>query len=388
MRKTHGALVLGLFVAACGGGADEAPPVAAPPPPVAAPPPPAPAETAAAPAPAPKASMADMEQATLKAFAENFTDAKKLAALYAEDAEMWMAGTPEIKGRAAIEIAAAKGHESMSNVKFGFNREWIKGDMVAVEWTLNATQSKELMGVPATEKPWGVTGCSVLWFNKDGLIVKDHRYSDATTIMGQLGATKQKVRGIPPVPSSPEIHVAKNDAQEASELEWLKTLNGAFNKHDVKPFVDSMSDDVVYDDMSMPSAMKGKASGKQFFESFTKAFPDMKLDVSNSLAVEDYVIQEYVISGTHKGPLAGPQGTIAPTKKAVTLHGLDVMQLKDGKMVHGWTYANGMEFASQLGLMPAHGEKSEKDKDKATDKGAAAKPAAKPAAPATAPAKK
>ncbi len=391
MRKTHGAIVLGLLVVACGGGADEAPPVAAPPPPSAAPaPPPPPAEpTAAAAPPAPKASQIELEQATLKAFAESFTDAKKLAALYADDAQMWVAGMGEFKGREAIQGAAASMHDAMTNVKFAFNREWFKGDMVAVEWTVNATQSKEWMGVPATEKPWGVTGASILWFDKDGHITKDHRYADSATIMGQLGVTKKKARAIPPVPSSTEVHVAKGDAQEDKALEWLKSVNGAFDKHDSKAFLDTMSDDTLYDDMSMAGQMKGKGAAKQFFESFTKAFPDMKLDVANAFAVEDFAIQEYVINGTHKAPLISPEGTIPATKKTVALHALDVMQVKDGKMAHGWTYANGVEFATQLGLVPPHGAKGDKASDKAGDKGAdkgmKPAPAAKPAGAMTAP---
>jgi steroid delta-isomerase-like uncharacterized protein len=378
MRKTYGALVLGFLVTACGGGADEAPPVQAPPPPVAsAAPAPPPVETPAPPAP-PKASLAELQQTTLKAYVDGFTDAKKVASLYAEDAQLWIPGTPEVKGREAILGYTQSQLDSSSNVKFGFNRQWIKGDTIVVEWTATGTQTKEWMGVPASEKPWGVTGASILTFNQDGLIAKDHRYFDFSTVLSQLGASKQKARGIPALPTAVETHTAKGDAQEEKEVEWAKSLNAAFDKHDSKAFLDMLTDETLYDDATMPTQMKGKAGAKQFFESFTKAFPDLKIEAGRILAVEDFVIQEYAINGTHKAALTGPQGTIPATKKPINLHSLDIQHLKDGKLAHGWTYANGFEFATQLGLVPPPGAKAA-DKGKPAEKKPADKAGETPA---------
>jgi steroid delta-isomerase-like uncharacterized protein len=271
-------------------------------------------------------------------------------------------------------------------MKIAFSRTWTKGDMVVIEWVATGTQSKEWMGIPATEKPWGVQGCSVIWYNQDGLITKDHRYFDVGTILSQLGVSKQKARAIPAIPSSTEAHVSKGDPSEDKEAEWLKSVNTTIEKHDVKAFLDGLTEDTLYDDYTMPTTMKGKAPAKTFIESFTKAFPDIKFDVANAFGVEDFAIQEYVMNGTQKAPLTmGPGMTIPNTKKSISYHSLDIMQVKDGKCVHGYTYANGAEFATQLGLMPPPGAK---DKAKA-DKPAADKPAApakgdKAAAPAKA----
>jgi steroid delta-isomerase-like uncharacterized protein len=93
--------------------------------------------------------------------------------------------------------------------------------------------------------------------------------------------------------------------------------------------------------------MKGKNDAKKFFEMMTKAFPDVKVEVQKVWAFGDFVVAENVMTGTQKGDFMG----IKATKKPINLHGVDVIQLKDGKAVHGWSYANGMEMASQLGLM-------------------------------------
>jgi predicted ester cyclase len=142
--------------------------------------------------------------------------------------------------------------------------------------------------------------------------------------------------------------------------------------------------------MTQPETMKGKAAGKKYFTAMTTAFPDVKATTQNAWGIGDVVIAEGTITGTHKGAFFG----IQPTKKQVSLHGVDIMQFKDGKIVSGRSYGNGAEMMMQLGLMPQPGAaKDAKPAAKADAKPATtpaktdAKPATTPAAPA-APAKK
>jgi hypothetical protein len=43
------------------------------------------------------------------------------------------------------------------------------------------------------------------------------------------------------------------------------------------------------------------------------------------------------------------------TKKPVTLHGTDVVEVKDGKVAKGWSYLNGAELLVQVGAMKQPG---------------------------------
>src|SRR5205814_1970249 len=142
---------LALLVAACGGAADEQPPAVAPPPPAATTPPPvdtAPPPTAEAPPPAAKPSMPDMQLAMLKTFPTVFTDAAKVAALYAADAQLMVAGLPPASGREAIQAAHQQFIDTQSNLKLTPTRAWQKGNQVACEWVLTGTQTKEWQGMP------------------------------------------------------------------------------------------------------------------------------------------------------------------------------------------------------------------------------------------------
>jgi hypothetical protein len=84
------------------------------------------------------------------------------------------------------------------------------------------------------------------------------------------------------------------------------------------------------------------------------------------------------MNGTHKGDL----GPLKATKKPVSLHGIDIMTIKDGKIQAGSGYSNSVELLAQTGLLPKPkaaktDAKAEGDKKPAADKGAEKKPAEK-----------
>jgi len=105
----------------------------------------------------------------------------------------------------------------------------------------------------------------------------------------------------------------------------------------------------------------------------------------------DYVVEIGKFEGTNDHDM----GKMKKTGKHVSVNFAEVTQLKDGKVAHLWRFYNSMDFAKQLGLMPAApagapaGGDAAKPGDKKDDKGAAKpgdkKDDKKPAAP---PAKK
>ncbi len=352
MRTIVGSLVLGVLVAACGGGAETQKPVEAPPAPAVTPSAPVadmptpPADTMPA-----KASPQDAAKALLGTVSDgiNGHDAAKLASAYADDATVVMAGAPEpMKGKEVITAESKKFFDAFPNVKMGIARVWAKGDVMVCEWVDNATHSGDLMGIKATEKPVGYMGLSILWVNGDGKIKEEHRYMDVGTMLAQIGVSKAKARAIPALPTSIEWHWAKSDAAEDKEVDAMKSGYAAFEKKDDKAMGEMVTDDVVWDDFMAPAPSKGKAETVKYWKAFMTAFPDLKSPQSNVWGVEDFAIAEYTITGTPKGAL---MGLTSQTKKPVTLHGVDIAQMKDGKIVKGWSYGNGVELLMQFGLM-------------------------------------
>jgi steroid delta-isomerase-like uncharacterized protein len=341
------ALVLGPALGLAGCGGEEVKPPASPVAPVPTEAPPALAATVE-PAPAkeePKAppSLAELQRKVAMGLGEalNAHDATKAAAFYAERAVVTMPGLPDTTGRAAIAAELQTRFAAMSDSKSMATRVFVKGDVVVVEWAWSATHTGQLMGVKATGKPVGAMGVDVMWFTPEGLIKEQHTYTDLGTVMAQIGASKQKGRAAPTVPSAmPTVAVSTGSADEAKNVEAATKRFEAFEKKSEAAFLGSSSDDLTWDDLTQPEAMKGKAAGKRYFVELTRAFPDVKATTTNAWGFGDYVIAEVTLSGTQRAAFFG----VPPTNKAIRLHALDILQFKDGAIVKGWSYGNGREM--------------------------------------------
>jgi steroid delta-isomerase-like uncharacterized protein len=384
MRPAAVTTILVSLAAACGGAGGEASkPIEAPPPPSTAtasassettPPPPGGASSA-------KPSMQELQKTLIGSVAEaiNAHDAAKFAANYADDASLAVAGFPDpIKGKDGVQADAKKSFDAFPNTKIAFARVWGKNDLLVSEWFVTGTHSGEFMGVKPTDKPVGYVGLSVTWVNADGKIKEEHRYFDAATLFAQLGAAPKnvKARAVPALPASIEWHWSKADASEDKDVDGAKALYAATEKKDEKSFTELVTDDIVWDDAMAPAATRGKAEMVKGFKQFTTAFPDLKMATSNAWGIEDFAIAEYTLNATNKAPFMG----LPVAKKPVALHGADVIQLRDGKIVKGWSYGNGAELLVQVGAMKPPGAAPPPKDPKAPAK-AGAKPDAKPPAP-------
>jgi ketosteroid isomerase-like protein len=160
---------------------------------------------------------------------------------------------------------------------------------------------------------------------------------------------KMPARPVASLPSGePEWHVAKGTPEEAKSVDLAMTIYNSFEKKAEADFLGSISDTSVWADLSQPKDMSGKAEAKKFFQMFTKAFSDLKQTVDPIFAVDEYVVGVTTLTATHTGQL----GPLKPTKKPLTLHSMDIMVVKDGKVQSGATYASNMELLGQEGLLP------------------------------------
>jgi steroid delta-isomerase-like uncharacterized protein len=372
MRSITFGLALGLVLVACGG--EEAKPPQTPATPVATTAPPVATTEPVKEEAKPQPTLAELQKKNSVGLGEalNAHDAKKVASFYTENAVLKMAGAPDLTGREAIAAEWQKRFDATPNGKSMASRVFVKGDVVIVEWAWTGTHSGEMMGVKATEKPVGAMGADVSWYSPDGLIKEQHTYMDVGTIMSQMGVSKAKARPVPTLPTgAPTVVASTNSADETKNVDAATKMFGAFEKKSDADFTAGATDDMTWDDMTQPETSKGKAAAKKYFSAMTTAFPDVKATTQNAWGVGDFVVAEGTITGTHKAAFFG----IQPTKKQINLHGLDIIQFKDGKIVSGRSYGNGAELMMQLGLMPVPGA--------AGAKAAPAKSDAKPATPAT-----
>lgn len=100
--------------------------------------------------------------------------------------------------------------------------------------------------------------------------------------------------------------------------------------------------------------MDGIEPFRAYGEMFLRAFPDGVLRATRFVAETDRaIVVEGVFSGTHTGPLAGPDGEIPATGRRLELPFVDVFDARDGLLCEHHIYYDQMAMLGQLGLIPA-----------------------------------
>jgi ketosteroid isomerase-like protein len=289
---------------------------------------------------------------TLKGIGEAFNahDAQKMSSYFADDVSDLDYGIGEIHNKAGITGRVQRFLAAFPDVKIRATRVWIKGNVAISELTWVGTMTGDMMGMKATNKQAGGTRVHVSFFNDDGLVKEQHEYADEAGMMGQINGKK----GAPPVPTlatnPPEIHLGKGSPEEDKLVDWAKASDETFSKGDAKAVLAAASDDADYwVNFSGHPAMKGKKEMSAGLTAWFKTFPDQKWTPANAWGIDGYAIVEHTVTGTQKGPL----GTFPASNKKVTdWHWLDISQPSaDGKLLHGWGYANLVEALSQVGAL-------------------------------------
>ena len=96
-------------------------------------------------------------------------------------------------------------------------------------------------------------------------------------------------------------------------------------------------------------------SYKEFLVMRRAAFPDRHFTVEEMVAEGDKVSARFTMRGTHEGEMRG----IAPTGKSVTMTGIDIIRLREGKMVEDRVEVDQLGMMQQLGVIPAPGQPEE-----------------------------
>ncbi len=355
-QRLHAAMTL-TVLAACGGQQTTTPaaPTPAGPAASATSAPTGQATVSAAP-PAPPPPLAELEKKALSAWyaAFNAHDTKGLAALYASDAVAAATGPGgwvEQKGPDAIVGAYAPVFGAMPDLKAAPVRVFQKKDTVIVEWAASGTNTGPLMGGAPTNKKAAVWGASVFSFNPDGFIVREEGFHDQATILQQLGKMPGKARDLATLPAGdPTFVTAAGTPDEDKLVDQMKaTWPATWNKRDPKAYAEVITDDALHSEVASPNDYKGKEANVKECAMYSKALPDMTTTIDKAWAfAPNFIVSEFTFTGTMKGPI----GPFKATNKPVTIHGLDVDELKDGKLQKGVTYSNGMELLAALGVLP------------------------------------
>ena len=135
-----------------------------------------------------------------------------------------------------------------------------------------------------------------------------------------------------------------------------KTIAQRFNEDvwgrgDEAALVELLDSDFVDHD-ALPGQSPDREGHRQILAAFRSAFPDLNVTTEDIVGEGDKVVTRWTARGTHQGDLMG----IAPTGKEVTIKGIDVLRIAEGRIVERWAQYNDLEVMQQLGAIPAPGQ--------------------------------
>ncbi|OLT12417.1 hypothetical protein BJF78_04270 [Pseudonocardia sp. CNS-139] len=78
------------------------------------------------------------------------------------------------------------------------------------------------------------------------------------------------------------------------------------------------------------------------------AFTDVRTEIEDLLGDGDRVVLRWATTGRH----VGPYGDVAATGRQITMRGIDILRLRDGRIVECWSMWDGLDVYGQLGVLP------------------------------------
>ena len=141
-------------------------------------------------------------------------------------------------------------------------------------------------------------------------------------------------------------------AEDYLAAEDIKALNRRFieevlNKGNLDVVDELIAEDVI-DHNPWPGQSPGSAGVKEQMAMLRNAFPDLRLDIEVEIAEGDLLATVETFTGTHEDMFMG----IPASGTKVSVTGIDVVRVSNGKFTEHWGLFDTAAMMEQLGMMP------------------------------------
>ncbi|MFI5128909.1 MAG: ester cyclase [Chitinophagales bacterium] len=144
---------------------------------------------------------------------------------------------------------------------------------------------------------------------------------------------------------------AKTDQVEANIKMYSYVWDEIINKEKLDMFNDSnFTKDVVMH--ASPTDIVGIDSARAYYANYLTGFSNISFTIKDVFGQGDKLVKHWNFSGTHTGVFFG----IPATGKKVSLDGVTLVRMSNGKIAEERDFFDNYEFMMQLGLIPAEGK--------------------------------
>jgi steroid delta-isomerase-like uncharacterized protein len=140
-----------------------------------------------------------------------------------------------------------------------------------------------------------------------------------------------------------------SEENKALVRRWYEEL---FNEGNLDVADEIVSSNHISHDPTLPDLPVGPDGQKQLVNFYRGAFPDARIAIEDQMAEGDKVTTRWTGRGNHQGELMG----VAPTGNQVSVSGISISRISEGKIEETWTIYDALGMMQQIGAVPSPGQ--------------------------------
>lgn len=135
-----------------------------------------------------------------------------------------------------------------------------------------------------------------------------------------------------------------------------KTVFECLSAHDLEALLPLAAEDVV-EDWPIIGRLEGRAAVRDHFAAIFAAVPDFTITAAKIVSDGNAVFAHWHMRGTFTG---APFYGLAATGRSLDLRGTDYFTVRNGRVASNFVAYDGVTFAVQVGILPAHGSRADR----------------------------
>ncbi|MEX2571197.1 MAG: ester cyclase family protein [Gemmatimonadota bacterium] len=279
---------------------------------------------------------------------------ERASARVADDVLVLNIATGDVyRGRTGFLEFARGWATALPDVRFQLLKIGSTGDRVVAEYEMEGTHTGPLVTprghIPQTGMEVHLRFCDVHEV-RDGRVTHIRSYFDSSTFLRQLGL----ITGSPIHPTDRraplELYAQAVDlnAPERHKAIVHRFLQDVYNRQNPSAAADTCAPNYEWHGGPLGET-RGLTGYRHVLAAFFSAFPDLEMQVVDTVAERDKVVVRYVMSGTHMGEFQG----VAPTFKRVIGGGTSTYRIEDSRIVEEWWQGDVIGLLQQMDAVPA-----------------------------------
>jgi len=132
----------------------------------------------------------------------------------------------------------------------------------------------------------------------------------------------------------------------AYKLLFGRLYNSVWNERRLEYIEQVIAETHALGDPTVSGRGVGPAAYRRQVERFLNGLPDLKFIVDETISEGDKLVVYWTITGTHRGEFLG----VPPTNKMVSITGITINQIANGKILESTVVWDGLGLMKQFGI--------------------------------------